>query len=99
MIDISDEQNPKVVGTFKPDVNKPENCAANLAADTDGGMVHYIGFDERYKARRVIYAAANQGIRFVDIRDPANPKEIAYYKKEAHTTTAVGETDFTRPDV
>jgi hypothetical protein len=98
IIDISDETNPRVVGTFKPDVNKPENCAANLAADTDGGMVHYIGFDDRYKMRVVVYAGANQGIRFVDFRDPTNPKEIAYYNKERHTTTAAGETDFTRPD-
>ena len=98
MIDISDERNPKVVGTFKPDVNKPENCAANLAADTDGGMIHYLGFDDRNHMRLAIYAGANQGMRFVDWRDPANPKEIAYYVKERHTTTALGETDFTRPD-
>jgi hypothetical protein len=97
-IDISDETNPRVVSTFKPDVNKPENCAANLAAATDGGMLHYIGFDDRYKMRLVFYAGANQGIRVVDFRDPANPKEIAYYLKEAHSTTAFGEVDFTRPD-
>ena len=95
MIDISDEKNPKVVGTFKPDVNKPENCAANLAADVSGGMVHYLGFDDRYKMRLTIYAAANQGMRFVDWRDPANPKEIAYYVKPRHTP---GVMDFTRPD-
>jgi len=98
MIDISDEQNPRVVGTFKPDVNKPENCAANLAADTDGGMIHYLGFDDRNNMRLTIYAGANYGIRVVDWRDPTQPKEIAYYKKGRHTTTAAGETDFTRPD-
>jgi hypothetical protein len=98
MIDISDEQNPKVVGTFKPDVNKPENCAANLAADTDGGMIHYLGFDDRNHMRLTVYAGANYGIRVVDWRDPTQPKEIAYYKKGRHTTTAQGETDFTRPD-
>ena len=97
-IDISDERNPRVVATFKPDVNKPEHCAANLATETDGGMLHYIGFDDRSKMRLVFYAAANQGIRVVDFRDPANPREIAYYLKEAHSTTAFGEVDFTRPD-
>ena len=95
MIDISDERNPKVVGTFKPDVNKPENCAANVAADTSGGMIHYLGFDDRYKMRLTIYAAANQGMRFVDWRDPAHPKEIAYYVKPRHTP---GVMDFVRPD-
>jgi hypothetical protein len=114
MIDISDERNPRVVSTFKPDVNKPENCAQNLATNTTGGMVHYLNFDDRYNMRLVVYAASNQGIRFVDFRDPENPKEIAYYLKERHVaanappaalfpnkttgSTPVTGTDFTRPD-
>jgi hypothetical protein len=98
IIDISDETNPQVVGTFKPDVNKPENCERNLIEQTNGGMVHYIGFDDRYKMRLVFYAGADQGIRVVDFRDPENPKEIAYYVKERHSTTPITDTDFTRPD-
>lgn len=113
-IDISDETNPRVVSTFKPDVNKPENCEQNIATNTTGGMVHYVGFDDRYKMRLVVYAASNQGIRVVDFRDPESPKEIAYYLKERHVaadaapaalfpnfttgSTAVTGTDFTRPD-
>jgi hypothetical protein len=113
-IDISDETNPRVVSTFKPDVNKPENCAQNIATDTTGGMVHYVGFDDRYNMRLVVYASSNQGIRFVDFRDPEHPKEIAYYVKERHIaanaapaalfpnfttgSTPVTGTDFTRPD-
>lgn len=98
MIDITDDANPKVVGTFKPDVNKPENCAANLAAGTDGGMVHYLGFDDRNNMRLAVYAGAVYGIRFVDWRDPTSPKEIAYYKSPNAPTTAAGDSDFTRPD-
>ena len=98
IIDITDELHPKVVGTFKPDVNKPENCAANLAAATTGGMLHYIGFDDRYHMRLVLYAAADQGMRIVDFRDPTNPKEIAYYNAPRHTTTPANGQDFTRPD-
>jgi hypothetical protein len=97
-IDISDEKNPRVVSTFKPDVNKPENCAQNIATNTTGGMVHYVGFDDRDKMRLVYYASSNQGIRVVDFRDPEHPKEIAYYVKERHSTTPVTGTDFTRPD-
>jgi hypothetical protein len=113
-IDISDERNPRVVSTFKPDVNKPENCAANLASNTTGGMVHYVGFDDRYKMRLVFYASSNQGIRIVDFRDPENPKEIAYYVKGRHVaenaapaalfpnfttgSTSITGTDFSRPD-
>jgi len=84
IIDISDEKNPRVVSTFKPDVNKPENCEQNIATNTTGGMVHYLNFDDRYNATLMVYAASNQGMRFVDIGDPANPREIAYYLKERH---------------
>jgi hypothetical protein len=113
-IDISDETRPRVVSTFKPDVNKPENCERNKADHVMGGMLHYIGFDDRYHVRLVVYAGADYGMRFVDIRDPEHPKEIAYYKKEAHAaanaapaqlfpnlttgSTPPGEVDFTRPD-
>jgi hypothetical protein len=113
-IDISDEKNARVVSTFKPDVNKPENCERNRATNTTGGMVHYLNFDDRYNMRLVVYAASNQGIRVVDFRDPEHPKEIAYYVKERHVaanappanlfpnfttgSTAVTGTDFTRPD-
>jgi len=114
LIDISDEANPRVVSTFKPDVNKPENCAQNIATDTTGGMVHYLNFDDRYNMRLAVYASSNQGIRVVDFRDPEQPKEIAYYVKERHVaenaapavlfenfttgSTPVTGTDFTRPD-
>jgi hypothetical protein len=114
LIDISDENNPRVVSTFKPDVNKPENCAQNIATNTTGGMVHYLNFDDRYNMRLVVYASSNQGIRVVDFRDPEHPKEIAYYVKERHVaenappaalfpnfttgSTPVTGTDFTRPD-
>ena len=98
MIDISDEANPRVVSTFKPDVNDPSNATQVLAEQINGGMIHYIGFDNRNKVRLVFYAGANQGIRVVDFRDPAQPKEIAYYKAPSVATTDAGENDFTRPD-
>jgi hypothetical protein len=98
LIDISDEAHPRVVSTFKPDVNDPDNCARIMAEQINGGMLHYIGFDDRYKMRLVFYAGANQGIRVVDFRDPASPKEIAYYKAPNVASTRAGENDFTRPD-
>jgi hypothetical protein len=98
LIDISDEKNPRVVATFKPDVNDPDNVAQVMAEQINGGMLHYIGFDDRKKMRLVFFAGANQGIRVVDFRDPEHPKEIAYYKAPNVATTRVGENDFTRPD-
>jgi hypothetical protein len=98
LIDISDERNPRVVSTFKPDVNDPDHAIQVAEQQINGGMLHYIGFDDRYKMRLVLYAGANQGIRVVDFRDPEHPKEIAYYKAPNVATTRVGENDFTRPD-
>src|SRR5262245_49979828 len=98
LIDISDERNPRIVSTFKPDVNDPDNVARVLAEQINGGMIHYIGFDDRYNMRLVFYAGANYGIRVVDFRDPERPKEIAYYKAPSVATTRAGENDFTRPD-
>ena len=98
LIDISDETQPRIVSTFKPDVNDPDNVVKVMTDQINGGMLHYIGFDDRYKMRLVFYAGANQGIRVVDFRDPHHPKEIAYYKAPNVATTRVGENDFTRPD-
>ena len=98
LIDISDETRPRVVSTFKPDVNDPDNATRVMTEQINGGMLHYIGFDDRYKMRLVFYAGANQGIRVVDFRDPEHPKEIAYYKAPNVATTGSGENDFTRPD-
>ena len=98
LIDISDEAHPRVVSTFKPDVGKPENCIRIVTEQLNGGMIHYIGFDDRSKVRLVFYAGANYGIRVVDFRDPNHPKEIAYYKAPSVATTRAGENDFTRPD-
>ena len=104
LIDISDEAHPRVVSTFKPDIGKPEFCPHDglvgriMEEQLNGGMIHYIGFDDRYKMRLVFYAGANYGIRVVDYRDPNHPKEIAYYKAPSVATTRAGENDFTRPD-
>ena len=98
LIDISDEAHPRVASTFKPDVNDPDNATKVVTDQINGGMLHYIGFDDRYKMRLVFYAGANQGIRVVDFRDPQHPKEIAYYKAPNVATTRAGENDFTRPD-
>jgi hypothetical protein len=98
LIDISDESSPRVVSTFKPDVNDPDNATRVMVEQINGGMLHYIGFDDRSRMRLVFYAGANQGIRVVDFRDPQHPREIGYYKAPNVATTQVGENDFTRPD-
>jgi hypothetical protein len=98
LIDISDERNPRIVSTWKPDVHKVVNSTQVTTEQINAGMIHYIGFDDRYNMRLVFYAGANQGIRVVVYRNPEKPTEIAYYKAPNVATTRVGENDFTRPD-
>jgi len=95
MIDISDEKNPTIVGTYKQDANKKTVCPTLVAQGGNVPMVHYINFDDRNNMRVAVYAAASGGIRFTDWTDPTSPKEIAYYVKERHTPNRM---DFTRPD-
>jgi hypothetical protein len=95
MIDISDEKNPKIVGTFEHDANKASVCPTLVAQGGNVPMVHYLNFDDRNNMRVAIYAAASGGIRFVDWTDPTSPKEIAYYVARRNTPSKM---DFTRPD-
>ena len=95
MIDISDEKNPKIVGTYEQDANKASVCPTLVAQGGNVPMVHYLNFDDRNHMRVAIYASASGGIRFADWTDPTSPKEIAYYVKERHTPAKM---DFTRPD-
>jgi hypothetical protein len=95
MIDISDEQNPKIVGTFEHDANKASVCPTLVAQGGNIPMVHYLNFDDRNNMRVTVYAAASGGVRFVDWTDPTSPKEIAYYIARRNTPSKM---DFTRPD-
>jgi len=95
MIDISDEKNPKIVGTYKQDANKKSVCPTLVEQGGNIPMIHYLNFDDRNNMRVAVYAAASGGIRFTDWTDPTSPKEIAYYVKERHTPSKM---DFTRPD-
>ncbi|NUZ07358.1 hypothetical protein [Piscinibacter koreensis] len=95
MIDISDEKNPKIVGTYKQDANKKSVCPTLVEQGGNVPMVHYLNFDDRNNMRVAVYAAASGGIRFTDWTDPTAPKEIGYFVKERHTPDRM---DFTRPD-
>jgi hypothetical protein len=95
MIDISDEKNPKIVGTFEQDANKASVCPTLVAQGGNVPMVHYLNFDDRNNMRVAVYAAASGGIRFADWTDPTSPKEIGYYVARRNTPSKM---DFSRPD-
>ena len=94
IVDISDEENPKLVSTVTLEVNHPENCRMVLP-DLTGLSIftydsHYCSVDRRKHATTLACGMFNSGIRVFDIRDPAHPREIAYFNPAGTTTPSAG---------
>ena len=83
IFDISDEKNPTVVSKLMLETHDTKNCdqvipdIAGLSIFTYGS--HYCSVDNRDNATALACSYFNSGIRVFDIRNPARPKEIAYY--------------------
>jgi len=81
--DIADEKNPKLVSKLGLETHDPKNCdsilpdIAGLSSFTYGS--HYCSVDSRENATAMACSYFNSGIRVFDIRNPAHPKEIAYF--------------------
>jgi uncharacterized protein (TIGR03382 family) len=85
ILDISDETNPKIVSELQLEVNDPANCAA-VVNDPNLGLgysSHYCGVDSTRDPTILACSFFEAGLRVFDIKDPAQPKEIAYYKPPA----------------
>jgi hypothetical protein len=94
IIDVADATNPKIVSRLMMEVNDPANCAL-VAPDITGLAVftygtHYCSVDNRQNATTLACGSFNSGIRVYDIRDPARPKEIAYYNPAGTITPSAG---------
>ena len=83
IIDISDENAPKVISNIRLEVNQPEN-RAEIAGDpgafspVQGYAGHYCGVPKEVDPGIVACSFIASGLRVFDIRDPTAPKEIAY---------------------
>jgi hypothetical protein len=87
--DISDEKNPRIVGEFRLAMNVRENCPPRTAIEqATGGIVgapgtataHFNDVDNATNTKFGLFPMLWAGIRIADLRDPANPEEIAYFK-------------------
>jgi hypothetical protein len=85
--DMADEQKPKVVSKLILEANDPKNCAMVDPEITSGAGylydVHMCSVDNRENTTTVACGYFQSGIRVYDVRDPARPKEIAYYNPPA----------------
>ena len=84
IIDIADDTKPQVVSEMRLEVNQPEN-RAQLTGDPGmnnpiGGYAgHYCAVPQREEPGIVACSFILSGLRVFDIRDPRNPKELAYF--------------------
>ena len=87
IIDISDEKNPVVVSKLKLEIHMPANQATAAADSTGDGSFtytgHYCSVDREHNPTAAACGYFESGIRVFDIRDPLNPREIAYYNPPA----------------
>jgi hypothetical protein len=94
IVDANDETNPKVVSKLMLEVHDPANCDQVLpdlvgrTSFTYGS--HYCSVDNRQNATTLACGYFNSGIRVFDIRDPLQPKEIAYYNPAGTLTASAG---------
>ena len=87
---ISDERKPFIAGEFKLAMNRPENCPP-LPGSGKGGIsgiiptpgtaaLHYNDVDSATETRLGLFQFLWGGLRIVDLKNPANPVEVAYFK-------------------
>ena len=95
IIDVSDERNPFVVSNLRLEVHQKENRAA-IAGDygaqspVQGYAGHYCNVPQRQDPGIVACSMITSGLRVFDIRDPKNPKEIAYHVAPPSTISETG---------
>jgi hypothetical protein len=95
IIDISDETKPRIVSNIRLAVHQPENRDA-IAGDygtqspVQGYAAHYCNVPQRRDPGIFACSMILSGLRVFDIRDPENPKEIAYYMAPPSNVSETG---------
>ncbi|MDB4988003.1 MAG: hypothetical protein JWN04_3181, partial [Myxococcaceae bacterium] len=84
IFDISDEQSPTLVSLIKTEAQDPKNCMAAGAANGGstagfGFGTHYCNVDRLDDPRVLACGNWDAGLRVYDIRNPWQPKEVAYF--------------------
>ncbi|MCE7797085.1 hypothetical protein LWE61_11000 [Sphingobium sufflavum] len=86
---IADEKNPRIVGEFRLAMNRPENCPPRTTMEAaTGGVVgragvastHFNDVDSATDTRLGLFPFMYAGLRIADLRNPAKPVEVAYFK-------------------
>jgi len=84
IIDIADETQPRIVSDIRLEVHNAEH-QDTIAGDPGASFIgqgyaaHYCNLPSRVDPDIVACSMIISGLRVFDIRDPAKPREIAYY--------------------
>jgi hypothetical protein len=84
IIDIADERNPRVVSNLRLEVHQQEHFDtirndSGAQNPVQGYAGHYCNVPTRVDPEIVACSMILSGLRVFDIRDPAKPREIAYF--------------------
>jgi hypothetical protein len=95
IIDISDETAPRVVSNIRLEVHQPEHrdeIADDYGAQSpvQGYAGHYCNVPRTQEPGIIACSMIASGLRVFDIRDPENPKEIAYFIAPPSTVSGTG---------
>jgi hypothetical protein len=96
IIDIADEKAPKVLSNIRLAVHQKENRAA-IANDpgaqsiVQGYAGHYCNIPRRQDPEILACSMIASGLRVFDIRDPRNPREMAYFVAPNKVSRTAGD--------
>lgn len=97
IIDIHDENRPKVVSNLRLEVNQPAARRDDQRDDPQaqnglqGYAGHYCSVPTRVDPTIVACSFILSGLRVFDIRDPSRPREVAYFNRPALPGTSPRE--------
>ena len=84
IIDIADEEEPRVISNLRLAVHQPENFDKEsgdpqATNPLQGYAAHYCGIPHREDPGIAACSMILSGLRIFDIRDPRHPREIGYF--------------------
>jgi hypothetical protein len=91
LIDLANDKLPRVVSNMRLQVNQPSARAGDQANDpgaqlpVQGYAAHYCAVPKETDPGIVACSFILSGLRVFDIRDPRQPREVAYFNKPAPT--------------
>lgn len=78
IVDVRFEDEPRVRGTLELAINHPLNCVTQLLSRVNASA-HYHDVDDADDTTFAMVSMWNAGLRIFDVRDPDQPREVAYF--------------------